>query len=189
LQSLWPSRCNMPWFESIADLSASAATVRRRRYGVIEVVDGKLRGIHLRPFPRIILWVEAWWRRSTRQRKKPRDCCRLYYAQPLWHSNYLSVNYVESSPGTSYASFRLATVILDHIARLKCSDAVFCDVTNDKISDRLLRRWGWEPLRAGAWHRVFIKRFYGKYPELPQFENHREQDAETAETVVPVSSA
>ncbi len=163
-------QCNMPWFETITDLSASAATIRRRRYGVIEVVDGKLAGIHLRPFPRIMLWAEAWWRRQTRASRKHGDRCRLYYAQPLWHSNYLAVNYVESTPGTSFSSLRLATVILDHIARLKRSDAVFCDVTNAKISDRLLHRWGWAPLRVSRWHRVFIKRFYGKYPELPEID-------------------
>ena len=55
--------------------------------------------------------------------------------------------------------------ILDEIARLKQTDAIDCDAANLRISDRVLERFGWEPHRPSKWHRNFIKRFYGVYPE------------------------
>jgi hypothetical protein len=39
------------------------------------------------------------------------------------------------------------------------------DVSNLRISDRLLRRWGWEAHCPSRWHRHFIKRYYGTYPD------------------------
>ena len=49
-------------------------------------------------------------------------------------------------------------------ARIKRSDALLCDVASNRISDRLMRRWGWESHKPQRWHRNFIKRFYGQYP-------------------------
>lgn len=160
----------MAWFATVEELASGRDTLRRRRYGIIEVRDGQLARVRLRPFPRTVTWVEAWWRRQMRRAKSHGDCCKIFYSQPLFHSNYLSLNYVESNPGTSLASLRMTALVLDYIARLKRSDAILADVSNAKISDRLLRRWGWEPLRVGRWHRLFIKRFYGDYPAIPELD-------------------
>ena len=54
--------------------------------------------------------------------------------------------------------------MLDGVARLKHSDAIVCDITNRRISARLMRRQGWEPLPSHRWHRYYIRRFYGRYP-------------------------
>jgi hypothetical protein len=54
--------------------------------------------------------------------------------------------------------------VLDEIARLKRSDALLCDVSNWRISERLMARFGWEPHCPSRWHRHYIKRFYGEYP-------------------------
>ena len=66
-------------------------------------------------------------------------------------------------------TFRRALTALDEIARIKRSDALLADVSNLRISDRLLARWGWVPHCPSRWHRHFIKRFYGSYEpaELP----------------------
>jgi hypothetical protein len=53
---------------------------------------------------------------------------------------------------------------LDRIAELKRTDAILCDAANTRLSDRLLRRFGWEPHKPERWRRNFIKRFYGVYP-------------------------
>jgi hypothetical protein len=41
-----------------------------------------------------------------------------------------------------------------------------CDVANSRLSDRLLTRQGWEKHKPQRWHRNFIKRFYGEYPQI-----------------------
>ena len=56
---------------------------------------------------------------------------------------------------------RVADLLRDSVKR---SDAIVCDVWNWRISERLLARWGWEPHKPQAWHRNYIKRFYGVYP-------------------------
>ena len=45
----------MRCFETVTDLAAGAETLRRRAYGVIEMVDGRFRRIGLRPFPKIMI--------------------------------------------------------------------------------------------------------------------------------------
>jgi hypothetical protein len=47
---------------------------------------------------------------------------------------------------------------------IKRSDALLCDVLNERISDRLLQRWGWERHVLDSPRRHHIKRFYGEYP-------------------------
>jgi hypothetical protein len=92
------------------------------------------------------------------------NACRLYYNEPRSAPGFLALSYLISSRTASVATVLRALGVLDEIARLKRSDAVVCDVSNLRISDRLLKRWGWSPLRASALHRPFIKRFYGTYP-------------------------
>jgi len=40
-----------------------------------------------------------------------------------------------------------------------------CDAANVRLSDRFMARMGWEPHKPQRWHRNFIRRFYGEYPE------------------------
>ena len=59
-----------------------------------------------------------------------------------------------------------ALATLDEIARIKGSDAILTDAANFRISDRSLRRHGWERHTKARYHRNYIKRFYGQYPEV-----------------------
>ncbi len=151
-------------FQTVRDLQAGAAVLRRRRYGVIEVAGGQLRRVRLRPFPKLIslpgVRLDEWWSHGRRQG----DRCWVYYNQPLGCPNFLAVVHVVSTAGTSYRTIRLAASVLDEIARIKRADAIVCHVANGRISDRLLRRWGWEPHAPRLRGRNFIKRFYGQYP-------------------------
>ena len=100
------------------------------------------------------------------------DRCLLYYNQPLSSPNFLALKYVVSSRGTPYATLRAAATTLDAIARLKRSDALLCDAFNQRLSDRILRRHGWEPHKPQRWHRNYIKRFYGHYSEITLPQSH-----------------
>jgi hypothetical protein len=143
---------------------ADRESLRRGRYGVIDVRDGQLAAIHVRRFPKIVSALEIEWLGRRRHNNSPGDRCRLYYNQPRRHGNYLALVYVVSDRDCTFASFRRAVELLDEVARVKQSDAILCDVWNLRISDRLLARWGYEPHKPQRWHRNYIKRFYGAYP-------------------------
>ncbi len=151
-------------FEKVTNLRADADVLAARRYGMIEVVSGSLVAVHLRPFPKMISlpeFVSVSRRYHARGRA---DRCLLYYNQPRRFPNYLAIRYVVSTRGTSFGTCRRALEVLEEIARIKRSDALLCDVASNRISDRLMRRWGWEAHKPQRWHRNFIKRFYGSYP-------------------------
>jgi hypothetical protein len=153
-------------FETVVDPVAQADVLRRRRYGVIEMQGGRLSAIHLRPWPRRGSLFEArtlgrWW-----HSRREGDRAWFYYSQPWGHSNYLALRYCVSTRDCRLATAHGALVILDEIARIKRSDAILADPSNGRISDRLLDRWGWEPLGGNSRGRTFVKRFYGEYPQL-----------------------
>ncbi len=151
-----------PLFETVTDLHDGADVLRRRRYGVIEMVDGRLRQIRLRPFPKLISAPEVLLLGRWIHRKRRGDRCLVFYNQPRRHDQFLAVTYAVSSRNSTLASLRQAQAVLDEIARLKGIDALLCDVATSRISERLLRRWGWEPHAPVRWHRNFIKRFVKK---------------------------
>jgi hypothetical protein len=154
----------MALFERVRDLEGEADVLRRRRYGVIVIEDERLAEIRLRPWPKIISVAEISLLGSRVHDRVTGNRCWLYYNQPLWHSNFLALKYVVSSRGASFKTFRTALLVLDEIARIKRTDALLCEASNLRISDRLLKRWGWESHVASSRRRHFIKRFYGTYP-------------------------
>jgi len=94
------------------------------------------------------------------------DRCELFYHQPIGNPGYLSLSYVHSGARTSLSTVYLAGLVLDEIARLHRAHAIVCHVTNDRITDRLMQRLGWQA-HCQQWSgRHFIKRFYGDYPDL-----------------------
>ena len=155
-------------FKSITDLRTDAETLRRRRYGVIEVVDGRLHRVRLRPWPKTLVGPELLWLGKWLHQRRGGDWLVLYYNHPRRFPNFLALAYAISARQTSMRSIRVGLEVLDEIARLKKSDALLCDVSNWRISQRFMHRWGWEPhCPAAWWHRHFIKRFYGSYPPQP----------------------
>ncbi|HEY1786457.1 MAG TPA: hypothetical protein VGG30_12935, partial [Pirellulales bacterium] len=149
-------------FETVVDPIAQAEVLRRRRYGVIEMVDGRLRGIHLRPWPRRGSLLEARTLGRLWHEWRTGDRALLYYSQPWGQSNYLALRYCLSTRDCRLATARGGLLILDEIARLKQSDAILAEASSDRISQRLPVRWGWEPLAGKSSHRTYVKRFYGE---------------------------
>ncbi len=156
----------LPFTETVRDLQSGAAVLRRRRYGVIEVVEGRLVQIQLRPFPKVISLLGVRWDDWLWHGRRAGDRCWLYYNQPWRFPNFLAVVHVVSTAGTSFRTVHQAASVLDDLARLKRSDALLCHVANDRISDRLLRRWGWEAHAPRLRGRNYIKRFDGRYPQV-----------------------
>lgn len=155
----------MSWpIETIADLEACRERVRTRHYGVIETAGGVFVSLRVRPWPKLVSLLELWPLGPRYHCRGKADRCLLYYNQPRRMPNFLALRYVVSTPGTSYRTFRAALVALDMIAALKRTDAIVCDASNLRLSDRLMARLGWQPHRPQRWHRNFIRRFYGEYP-------------------------
>jgi hypothetical protein len=159
------TRNSMPFLQTVTDLSLDADVLRRRRYGVIEVVDGRLCRVLLRPWPKVLVGPEVLWLGRWMHRQRGGDRLLLYYNHPCRFPNFLALAYALSARETSLRSVRVGLEVLDEIARLKQSDALLCDASNLRISERSMRRFGWVPhCPSSWWHRHFIKRFYGKYP-------------------------
>jgi len=152
------------WIETFPDLDSARDSVARRRYGVIETHAGELTSVTLRPWPHLLSWREVWLVGADWRPAGPRDRCRLYYNQPRGHERFLALRYVACTAGASYATFRAALRVLDRIAEIKRTDALLCDAANSRLSDRFLRRMGWEPHAPARWRRNYIRRFYGVYP-------------------------
>jgi hypothetical protein len=154
LLSLW---------ETVFDLERDANRIRARHYGMIEVVRGTLTRIVFRPWPKLVSLPEVWWLGNRHHAKSNGDACRLYYDQPRSSPNFLALKYVISSHNATFATLRRAALTLDEVARIKQSDAIVTEVSNLRISERLLERWGWERHFLSSPRRHYIKRFYGKY--------------------------
>jgi hypothetical protein len=169
----------LPLFETVTDLVEGAEVLRRRAYGVIEIADGRLCRVLLRPLPKIISAPEILLFGQWRHRHQQGDRLLLYYNQPWRFRNFLVLRYMVSARQTGFATFSRAVAVLDEIARIKQSDALLCDASNWRISEKLMARWGWRPHCPSRWHRHFIKRFYGQYP--PALSAALEQSPQPAE--------
>jgi hypothetical protein len=153
-----------PWCATIRDFDAGKEVLRAQRYGVIETAAGELYAIHLRPWPKLVSWAELWPLGPRYHCRGASDRCLLYYNQSRRMPNFLALRYIVSTTGTSYQTFRAALKALDHVAELKRTDAIVCDAGNERLSERLMARLGWEPHKPQRWHRNYIRRFYGVYP-------------------------
>lgn len=105
------------------------------------------------------------------------DWCQLYYHQPLGSRHFLSLSYIRTGTDASLSTLYLAMLALDVVAQVRGSHALVCHVTNRRISDRLMQRWGWQS-HCFHWRgRHFIKRFYGTYPNIsPHWRNRLQID-------------
>jgi hypothetical protein len=149
------------WLENVTDLNAGEETLLRRRHGVIDVQNGRLCGVHLRPWPKLVSLVGVVWGNCS-HRYLPGDRMRLYYDQPRSCPNFLALKFAISSCDTTLKTALLSLQILDEIARIKRSDAILLDATNFRLSSRMLARFGWEAHAPSRWHRNYIKRLYAQ---------------------------
>ena len=139
-----------------------ASGLRAARHGVIVACAAELASVRKSRWPLIASLDMYFW--AVRQhRRETGDRCRLYYSQPRRFPNFLALKFVVSTRDCSLGTFRRALEALDALAELKQCDAILCDAWNPRLTDRALRREGWEPHAAMRWHRNYIKRFYGDY--------------------------
>lgn len=154
----------MFWPETTINLNDAADLVRRRRYGVIRVEAGTFHSLTLRPWPKLIsrLEIETLGRWKHRQGG---DRVRLHYNFPISSPGFLTLAYIESTRETTWKTLRRSLEVLDWVAQARGANASVCELSNEKISSRLMNRLGWETHCEHLSGRHFIKRFYGQYPQ------------------------
>ena len=155
-------------FETATDVDRDRDMLKYRAYGIIEVCDQELRQIRFRPYPNLVSLVEVHWANLWKKRSRVSsraDRVLLYYNQPIMHRNFLSLSYFVSDHKSSIASIAVCLSVLDFIAKVKQTDAIVTEITNNRIKDRHLEHFGWERHLLTSKKRHWIKRFYGEYPE------------------------
>ena len=107
--------------------------------------------------------AQVWW--QIKYGRTDDDLVWLDYHQPLGIPRFLTLDYVRSGTQAGYRSFLAAINLLNEIARIRSAQAIVAHVSNGKISDRFLRRQGWQQ-HMNDWNgRHWIRRFYDGYPQ------------------------
>lgn len=150
----------------VTGLKGAERQLEAWRCGRIVTGEGQLKYIQRRWIGyRASVWRVAWEKRYRPTRGQPE--CVLFYHHGLLSSDFLVLGYVYSHPRASLSSLYCAGLVLDEIARIKGCHAIVTEVTNARLTDRFLTRWGWEQHCLNWSGRHFIKRFYGDYPNVP----------------------
>ncbi len=139
------------------------AVIRGWRRGRITMRGGKLVSIAPRWWSLPTSIARVWW--QERFRPGAVDQCQLDYRSSRL-GGFIVVDFIQSGPGTQLDTFRGACQMLDEIACIREAVAIVAHVSTTSISDRLLRRWGWQPHAHGLSGRHWIKRFYDGYQEI-----------------------
>ena len=160
------SPCHMNWLpETITDFDAGRERIRTRRYGVIETVGGRLAAIHLRPWPKLvalpeIVPLDPRYHAAGDGRPLPA------VLQPAVADAELSGARSTSSRPPAPATPRFAPPSRCSTRSPRSSGPTPSSATPATCgsTDRVMRRFGWEPHKPQRWHRNYIRRFYGSYP-------------------------
>lgn len=151
-------------FSWIEDIESQRQRVRDARYGMIESIDGQFRQLQLRPWPKLVSGVEAFWIGGATHARKRHDRVRFWYSQPRSHNKYLILSYAVSGLGTTTLTLRAALRVLDRIAEFKQCDAILCEASNKRLNDSIMKYWGFERHMPNARRKHYIRRFYGNFP-------------------------
>lgn len=140
-------------------IEGNEQVVRDAHYGWLDVRDGRLAQVRLRPWPKLGSRFEVWWCEQFGWRRRKGDYCRLFFNQPRSCPDYLNLPWMQSTAETTLKTVFAALDALDQIADIKESEAIVCELANPRLSDRLMRRLGWERHLEHAAGRHYIKRF------------------------------
>jgi hypothetical protein len=147
-----------------SDIHAEANSIAAIRCGRVIVRDGRLFAIEQHWLRSPVSIVQVWW--DSNHRRLTGNECILDYHVPRGLPSFITLDYVRSGKQTDYPTLVAACHVLNEIARLRRANAIVAHVTNPRISDRLLERFGWQRHLLHWRGRHFIRRFYDGYPEL-----------------------
>jgi hypothetical protein len=148
--------------ESGVAVKAAASTCGR-----IVSLWGRVERIEARKIPHWGSRLQSLW--DSRFPAMIADRCEIYYHLTSGAPAYLTLSYLRTSRSTRYATIHVGLLALDEVAKRLGVNAIVCHVTNQAISDRLMKRLGWQRHCLHWKGRHFIKRFYGEYPTLDPY--------------------
>ncbi|MCG8648264.1 MAG: hypothetical protein MI861_00435 [Pirellulales bacterium] len=149
--------------DAVENPLSGAEKIRRWRCGRIVMRDGRLVEVQRRLFCGSVSVAQVWW--QAKYSRCDDDVCWLDYHQPMGMPQFLTLDYIRSGRSAGYKTIVGACNVLNEIARIRSVSAIVAHVTNRSISDRLLRRLGWQQ-HLQHWNgRHWIRRFYDGYPE------------------------
>ncbi|KLU01950.1 hypothetical protein RISK_006134 [Rhodopirellula islandica] len=141
---------------SFTQLETNEDAISRVRCGRIVMRDGKLERIEQHGMRSPVSVAQVWWQAKFAALQG--DVCCLDYHVPRGMNAFMTLDYVRSGDATGFATAIGAFQVLDEIARLRKSYAIVAHVSNARITDRHLKRAGWERHLLDWPGRHFIRR-------------------------------
>ena len=148
---------------AVKNPNSGADQIRRWRCGRIIMRDGMLVEIQHRLMCGSASMAQVWW--QAKYGRANDEICWLDYHQPRGMPSFLTLDYVRSGQNAGYKTFVGACHMLNEIARIRNATAIVAHISNGNISDRFLKRMGWEEHMENWSGRHWIRRFYDGYPE------------------------
>ncbi|MFN9419593.1 MAG: hypothetical protein ACK56W_00205 [Pirellula sp.] len=111
------------------------------RFAQLSIFSDRSISHQSRWFPR---WASQW--DIANDETKPSASngeCRFFYSFPWRTPGFMAVHYMTSGDQTSYRTLLLGVQVLEEIARSRKSIAIVCQAYSDRLSERLMHRWGY----------------------------------------------
>ena len=70
----------------------------------------------------------------------------------------MSLLYVHAGEKTTYETFHQGILAIDAIATLRKAHGIVCQVTNDRLTDRMMQRWGYVKHASALGDNHYIRR-------------------------------
>ncbi len=97
-------------------------------------------------------WLDMHWRRL------PENSFRLYFNQPRRCPGFLVLAYAQAGPNTAPETLRKGLAVLELIAHNKKMRAIVCHATHPKLTDRVMKYFGYERHAVHLRGRHYIRR-------------------------------
>lgn len=144
--------------------SVPACLLAPPRIGRVLVRQGRFQSLDPLWISRRKSLSQVWWHK--RHRRAGSDKFELYYTATRRPQGFVTVDFIYSGQAAGLSSLFGALAVLDVIAQSREALAIVAHIGNRRISQRLLRRCGWEPHAANLGENHWIKRFYAGYPRI-----------------------
>lgn len=142
---------------AVLSIAGNEKLISEWRYGAIALRHGDITSIQARWWPR---WGTLWGAMSDRVvRTLPDEECRFYYSFPRSAPGYMSLLYVHAGEKTTYRTFHRGIVAVEEIANLRKARGIVCQVTNERLTDRMMTRWGYSKHAESLGNNHYIRRW------------------------------
>jgi hypothetical protein len=92
-------------------------------------------------FPRL---ASRWDVLQDGLRPRERDkACSVWYSFPLQSPGFMTVQYLVCGRQTPYATLRKCVELVSRIANARGCQAVVCQAISDRLTERVMNRWGY----------------------------------------------